>query len=361
YNPSYQSYSSGNYNNNSSQGYSSYGAGGFMTPGGEGPVSRRDSEGRSSDRGAKTVRSVTIRQLLNCDSSHSDGEQLLDGKPLSLVTFVAKVHNISPKSALVDITVEDGTGFIEVKLFSNNDNLNEEQERIMNVPSDIKINSYIRASGTLKEFKSIKSFIAYSIRPITDHNEISYHFIEVIHTHLSLIKGNNNRMSQGSASTITGSVYDPSQVNKNNSNTGAFTSKLHKEVFDLVARNADNEVGMKIDDICRALAFQYGSDNNVRNAIDDLVSEGQLYNTSDDNHVQVTGAMKAHNSYTTSGNEEYSLFNFGLDSRLRPRIPRNTIINFVPQQEAWIIERFGKFDRLLQPGLAFVIPFLERI
>ncbi|PKY43047.1 hypothetical protein RhiirA4_434384 [Rhizophagus irregularis] len=47
--------------------------------------------------------------------------------------------------------------------------------------------------------------------------------------------------------------------------------------------------------------------------------------------------------------------------RNRARLPRNTIINFVPQQEAWIVERFGKFDRLLQPGLSVVIPFLERI
>ncbi|RHZ56377.1 hypothetical protein Glove_402g11 [Diversispora epigaea] len=70
--------------------------------------------------------------------------------------------------------------------------------------------------------------------------------------------------------------------------------------------------------------------------------------------------QKAYNSYTTGGNGDYSLFNFSTDSR-RPRLPRNTVINFVPQQEAWIVERFGKFDRLLQPGLAFVIPFLERI
>ena len=27
----------------------------------------------------------------------------------------------------------------------------------------------------------------------------------------------------------------------------------------------------------------------------------------------------------------------------------NTIVNFVPQQEAWVIERMGKFNRILQP------------
>lgn len=45
----------------------------------------------------------------------------------------------------------------------------------------------------------------------------------------------------------------------------------------------------------------------------------------------------------------------------RPSLPANTIIRFVPQQTAWIVERMGKFNRILEPGLAILIPFLERI
>jgi regulator of protease activity HflC (stomatin/prohibitin superfamily) len=33
----------------------------------------------------------------------------------------------------------------------------------------------------------------------------------------------------------------------------------------------------------------------------------------------------------------------------------------VPQQNAWIVERLGKYDRTLKPGLEFVTPFLERV
>ncbi|KAI1446531.1 hypothetical protein F5Y02DRAFT_65089 [Annulohypoxylon stygium] len=45
----------------------------------------------------------------------------------------------------------------------------------------------------------------------------------------------------------------------------------------------------------------------------------------------------------------------------RPSLPANTIIRFVPQQTAWIVERMGKFDRILEPGLAILVPFLDRI
>ncbi|MCJ1312979.1 hypothetical protein MMC25_006655 [Agyrium rufum] len=45
----------------------------------------------------------------------------------------------------------------------------------------------------------------------------------------------------------------------------------------------------------------------------------------------------------------------------RPSLPANTIIRFVPQQTAWIVERMGKFSRILEPGLAILIPFIDRI
>lgn len=36
-------------------------------------------------------------------------------------------------------------------------------------------------------------------------------------------------------------------------------------------------------------------------------------------------------------------------------------IKIVPQQEAWIVERLGKFDRKLEPGLNILIPYLETV
>jgi len=33
----------------------------------------------------------------------------------------------------------------------------------------------------------------------------------------------------------------------------------------------------------------------------------------------------------------------------------------VPQQNAWVVERLGKYDRTLTPGLKFLVPFIERV
>lgn len=72
---------------------------------------------------------------------------------------------------------------------------------------------------------------------------------------------------------------------------------------------------------------------------------GYGYNNDYDNNY---GGGQASGSSWGSGSERQSL-------------PRNTIIKFVPQQEAWIVERMGKFDRMLEPGLNILIPFLDRI
>ena len=36
-------------------------------------------------------------------------------------------------------------------------------------------------------------------------------------------------------------------------------------------------------------------------------------------------------------------------------------VKIVPQQEAWVIEKLGKFDKVLEPGLTILIPFIQRV
>ncbi|KAH8148565.1 uncharacterized protein LAJ45_07276 [Morchella importuna] len=45
----------------------------------------------------------------------------------------------------------------------------------------------------------------------------------------------------------------------------------------------------------------------------------------------------------------------------KERLPANTIIKFVPQQTAWVVERMGRFHRILEPGLAILLPIVDKI
>ncbi|KAK3927559.1 Stomatin-like protein 2, mitochondrial [Frankliniella fusca] len=48
-------------------------------------------------------------------------------------------------------------------------------------------------------------------------------------------------------------------------------------------------------------------------------------------------------------------------SRAASSTPFNTVIMFVPQQEAWVVERMGKFSRILNPGLNVLIPIVDKV
>lgn len=45
----------------------------------------------------------------------------------------------------------------------------------------------------------------------------------------------------------------------------------------------------------------------------------------------------------------------------RERLPANTVVKFVPQQTAYVVERMGKFHQILKPGIALLLPFLDKI
>ncbi|XP_015124607.1 stomatin-like protein 2, mitochondrial [Diachasma alloeum] len=47
--------------------------------------------------------------------------------------------------------------------------------------------------------------------------------------------------------------------------------------------------------------------------------------------------------------------------RHKTSTPLNTIFMFVPQQEAWIVERMGKFHRILEPGLNVLLPIVDKV
>ena len=63
----------------------------------------------------------------------------------------------------------------------------------------------------------------------------------------------------------------------------------------------------------------------------------------------------------------YSSLNFGrgapasMNFFQKERLPTNTIIKFVPQQTAYVVERMGKFHSILKPGIAILLPVLDKI
>lgn len=48
-------------------------------------------------------------------------------------------------------------------------------------------------------------------------------------------------------------------------------------------------------------------------------------------------------------NKNVTTFQFSQSRYSSQKLPTNTVALFVPQQEAWVVERMGKFHTVLQP------------
>eukprot|EP00126_Sphaerothecum_destruens_P010021 Sdes_comp20657_c0_seq1m15957 len=186
--------------------------GGFM-------VGNFDSPATESERkkigGSQTISPVTIRQLLNASQNSMDDTFRVDGKTpaqvrllfaastlfnLSLcqdsplnphfcwflkVTFVGAIRSVVEQSTHLIYKVEDGTGEIDVRMWlDSHDSEHKAQQR-----SAFQEGIYVRVVGQMRTFMDKLSINSYSIRPIADMNEISFHMIEVIYVHLYNTKG----------------------------------------------------------------------------------------------------------------------------------------------------------------------------
>jgi hypothetical protein len=85
-------------------------------------------------------------------------------------------------------------------------------------------------------------------------------------------------------------------------------------------------------------------------------------------NMRVPVPIMPHRSLTflpaaVSRNKQFREFSshMGSSPSFETNLPWNTVVKFVPQQESWVVERFGRFSRILEPGLALLMPFVERI
>jgi len=82
--------------------------------------------------------------------------------------------------------------------------------------------------------------------------------------------------------------------------------------------------------------------------------------------VMMNKSSKSLYRLTPSVMKQPSHLQFQLSSRTvssdsGSRLPINVGVMFVPQQEAWVVERMGRYHTILEPGLNFLIPILDRI
>jgi replication factor A2 len=92
----------------------------------------------------------------------------------------------------VDFVVDDGTGWVDCVRWCHARQETEEMEAV-------KLGMYVRLHGHLKIFQGKRSVNVFSVRPVTDFNEIVHHFTECMYVHMYNTKLRGGSITQDTA------------------------------------------------------------------------------------------------------------------------------------------------------------------
>jgi replication factor A2 len=199
----------------------------------------------------------------------------VDGTPVSQLTFVGQIRNISTQTTNTTYRLDDGTGSIEVKQWIDSDTIDQAN------PAKAKLveGAYCRAWGKLKSFNDRRSVGAQIIRPVEDMNEVSYHLLEATSVHLFFTRGPPGGANAGApAAAANGAGQQPASGNFGAYDLSGYTT-VAKRVFQHLRESPQSNEGLHQHDISASLGIDSA---DVGRAGDDLLAGGMIYTTVDD-------------------------------------------------------------------------------
>lgn len=297
--------------------------------------------GGSQDSG---LQPLTVKMISQATQRPGDDIFYIDGVDVNNVTLVGMVHNKEERNIDTSFFLDDSTGRIQVKRWIDGQDSHEFTEM-----QAVKNGMYVRVHGHLRTFQNKLHVVAFSVRPITNFNELTFHFLEVIYVHLSNMQTrvpamgpaptpasmstyeqtgfyNNNQVpASGPAPTVVSmSTYGQTGFNSNNQmaaigipptpvGTGTYrhTGFNNNIQYMPPPHVASVASGGSMDDCRRrvhaifeepfSLQIEQGlhvnqvvqrvvgySPQQVRDAVEFLVNEGFVYSTIDDDHYRST-------------------------------------------------------------------------
>lgn len=225
---------------------------------------------------------MTVKQMNDGDQSSDDSIDVNN------VTLVGMVINKVEKVTDVNFILDDGTGRVDIHRWVNDES--NEMAVVMN-------GMYVRVNGQLKEFQGKKQITAFSVRPVTDFNEIAYHFIECVYMHQYNARFQKLQNADSGLSHVSSGVTTLSQ-NGTVGHQAALTSQFSGHTvdggndFDQMVlsifhepENIAKESGVHVDKIVEQLGVPR---NKVMASINYHTDNGNIYSTIDDYHYKST-------------------------------------------------------------------------
>lgn len=227
------------------------------------------AEGGKDSGEVHTVRRVTVKQLYQAVSGGAE-DVVIDGQPVGNVTLIGKCTSFVSNATFMSLELDDGTGKVLTKQFK--------QDTVdYDLGNDIKDGIYVKVIGQMSHYSGEWHVNAFSIRPIENHNELSYHLSQVMMQHAHFTVGD------AAAPTPAANQANAGYAGNVDSGMQPIDAEVDNIFKDFETNMAGNDTGFTVQDVVAASNNRLNADT-VMKSIHRLVDAGHLYSTIDDNH-----------------------------------------------------------------------------
>ncbi|CAX43921.1 replication factor A protein 2, putative [Candida dubliniensis CD36] len=259
-------------------GFDNYHGGGFnnTSQGGFTTEHAGSSQRQTATQVRQSLTPVTIKQINDATQPVPDAEFKVNNVELNMISFVGVVRKVENMNASISVTIEDGTGSIDVRKWVDEaiSTADEECQKY----SELK-DKYVFVGGSLKQFSNRKTVQNASISPITDSNQIVYHHLSAIEHHLKA-QGISTTGAGGqttNATTSAGSGLFVDNPTTHSKGTGSMTD----QVFAVLKESSNTmQAGVPVDYIIEKLNI---TKEECLLHVGKLLEEGKVFAGYDDN------------------------------------------------------------------------------
>ncbi|KAK3241431.1 hypothetical protein CYMTET_48805 [Cymbomonas tetramitiformis] len=267
-------------------GASQFAGGGFMpSPAGAGGTVVSPTQ-RKGEKRNESLTPLTVRQLHEgLNGVGLDDTIRVDGEDINNLTLVGKIVGEQESSTSINYKIDDGTGQVDVRYWL--------EDSDADAPKEFSMGDYVRVFGHLRSFQNQRNIVAFSMRPVKDYNEVTFHFVEVVYVHLHNTKGQG--ATPGSVKHETPKAPPANYMNSSATadtdmgNTSGLANDCQEAVSKIFnsPQAQQNDQGIPIDQVVQELGRKYSAEQ-IKNAVEFMVNEGHLYSTIDDQHFKST-------------------------------------------------------------------------
>ncbi|RZC71108.1 hypothetical protein C5167_034329 [Papaver somniferum] len=237
----------------------------------------------AKNREASGLLPLTIKQISDSyNASEDKANFVVDGVDVNNITLVGMVFNKAERVTEVAFTIDDGTGRINCNRWVHESIDSKEMEQIND-------GEYAEIHGNLKGFQGKKQFVAFSVRPVTDFNQVAYHFIECMYVHCQNSKsqgqGSNPAQPQTTSAAITNGSSSYQTAPSNQFHGQPNSVGIDQKILDYMSTTANmaREQGVSVQELAQYLKVPL---EKIRGAMQHLEEDGLAYSTIDEFHYK---------------------------------------------------------------------------